>query len=855
MKTHLKHLARRLLAPGLVLALGWPGPAAGSGSLPEPVVGGFYERWFAAASGWLTGAERRAFLALDEDLERELFIRRFWQARVDASGDPQLPARWQLGFEEALHRFEDLGDERARALLAAGKPARVVVFAGCRNVIRPLRIWSYGLGRGDPERPGAGPQRLYLVFALEGGGGGDYRHWSPDAGTVPLLAGDPARGRQWPAQELIDYALAKGCFRWSRHEAGVFAAALRGATGPAELRRRTVPPSPDPGWLARLAAELEDGAGAVLPGASVAIDFPGRYQRKTVVRGRVTLPAAAVQRNAEGLLFDRIVIAGDVLLGDRLVDAFRVVHLVAGAAPAVSPPRVALDFYRRLRPGAYSLRLRVEDAGGRGLLREDRRLEVPAVEQEASAPAGRRLGLPGLTRSQVGVLTTFPGVEILEPAERLLVGEVEIEAVTTGGPIERLQFHLDGALAGSDGSPPYAATLELGAEPRPRLVTAVALDPEGREIARDAATLNAGPGRFAVRLVAPLPGSGGRRAEVEVDVPADRRLDRLELFVGSRRIAVLTEPPFEHPLPAPVPGAVTYVRVLATLDDGEALEDLVFVRSPDPFERIDVQLVELYTSVRDRRGRFVTGLTEADFRVLEDGAAQPIRHFDTVENLAINVALLMDVSSSMRGKIGIATRSAQRFFETVLTPKDRASLMTVGDDIRQVVPFTGDVDALRFGVSGFRAWGTTRLFDGVIYALQSFGGLEGKRALVLLSDGQDVDSDFYAKQVLEVIVRSGVAVYPIALGALDPQTLAETSPRRGANVDLESFAEVSGGRCFQIAGAGELDSIYRQIEEELRSQYLLVYEPPPSGRRELRLLEVEVLREGLRARSSHGYYP
>ncbi len=834
--------------PAIALVLCALAGTAGAGSLPEPMVKDFYDRWLAAASAWMSPGERQAFLALSGDVEREIFIRRFWQARIESGGDRRLPARWLLDFEEARHRFEDLRDERSQALLMAGKPARVVVFAGCRNVIRPLRIWSYGL-----RRPEAGQEQRLLVFSLAGGGEGAYRHWSPAAGTTPLMFDGPARSGQWPVDELIDYARDKGCFRWSPREAGVFAAALRGATGPAELQRQAVPEAPDPGWLARLAAELEEDSVEALP-AAVEIDFPGSYQRKTVVRGRVVLPAAAVERNAEGLLFDRIVIAGDVWLGERLVDPFRVVHLVAGAspqatpqaiAPQVAPQTVSLEFYRRLRPGTYRLSLRVADASGLAHLREDRQLEVPALERDAPAPAGRRLGLPGLTRSEVGVLTTFPGIEILEPAEKLLVGEVEVEAVTTGGPIERLEFLLDGQAAGSDEVPPYAATLLLGAEPRPRHLEAVAFDPAGREIARDALTLNAGPGRFAVRLVAPLPGSGGRRAEVEVDVPADRRLERLELFVNQWRIATLEGPPFEHPLPAPEPGAVTYVRALATLDSGETMEDLVFVQSPNPFDRVDVQLVELYASVRDRQGRFVTGLTLEDFRVLEDGAPQQIRRFDTVENLAINVALLMDVSSSMRKKIGVATRSAQRFFETVLTPRDSASLLTFNNDIRQVVPFTHDALALHRGVSGFRAWGTTRLFDGVVYAVQSFGGLEGKRALVLLSDGQDVDSDFYAKQVLEVVVRSGVAVYPIALGVEDPQTAC----------DLERFAEASGGRFYQIAGAAELDSIYRQIEEELRSQYLLVYEPPASGRRELRRVEVEVLREGPRARSSLGYYP
>ena len=825
--------ARLILPPILAWTLGLC--AAGAAEPPEPALDGFYDRWLAGVSAWMLEAERQAFEALASDAEREVFIRRFWQARTvpEPPGDGRPLARWQLNFEEARQRFDSLTDERAQALLIGGKPAQVVVFAGCRNLVRPLRVWRYEGWHGHDE--------AYLVFWKGSGEGGAYYLWSPDAGAAPLITGGPGSHRPWRIEEVIDYTRDKGCFRWSPGDAGKVAAALRGAAGPGTLRRLALPPPPGLDWLEELEAELAAGAETALP-ATVEVRFPGRYQSKTVVRGRIAVPTAAIGRNAEGLLFERIVITGDVKLGRRLVDSFRVVHLLAGAPPeGPATEHVTLDFYRRLRPAAYTLSLRVADADGLALLREVRALEVPAVEHQAAAPAGRRSGLPGLTRPEVGVLTTFPGVEILPPADRILLGEVEVEAVTTGGPIERLEFLLDGEVAGSDERPPWAASLRLGPEPTPRRLEAVALDPDGRELTRAATILNAGPGRFAVRLVAPEPGSGGRRAEVEVDVPEDRRLDRLELFVNRRPIATLTEPPFEHPLPAPEPGVATYVRALATLDDGQAMEDLVFVYSPNPFDRVEVQLVELYTSVRDRQGRFVTGLTLEDFRVLEDGEPQHIRRFDTVENLAINVALSMDTSSSMRKKIGIATRSAQRFFESVLTPKDQASLLTFNHDIRRVVAFTNDVDDLWLGASGFRAWGTTRLFDGIVYAVHSFGGLDGKRALVLLSDGQDVDSDFTFKQVLEIVLRSGVAVYPISLGI--------------ENSALTYLAEISGGRFFRIGSVDHLDSIYRQIEEELRSQYLLVYEPPATGRRELRRVEVEVLREGLKARSIHGYYP
>jgi len=833
----------------------WYEPAKAA-NLPEPTLTDYYDRWLDSVSQWMLDEEKQVFLSLTDDRQRELFIRGFWRGRrPSADSDGSFLERWQQNFEEAQHRFEDLREDRAQALIVAGKPARVVVFAGCRNVIRPLRLWSYGTWNALPETDDDSTQEdpdAYLVFYLESRDG-PYRLWSPSEGTRPLMFEGPALDGAWSADKLIDYAVTKKCFRWAPKDVSPFSTALRNASGLEDLQRLIVAGPTDLSWLdnftqdspgqAPLAPTLPKQA-TRLPATLQDFTFPGRYQRKTIVRGHVSIPIEEIGRNARGFLFDRIVIAGEVRHGDRLTDAFRVVHLIAGPQPAT--PRITLDFYRRLYPAAYSVDLRVENASGLGLARETREVTVPALDNPAPPPPGHRLGLPGLTRREVGVLTTFPSIEVLASDTELLVGDVEIAAITTGGPIDRVEFRLANATITSDDSPPYSAVLPMGNEPRPQSLEVLAFDPAGHEIARDTLTLNAGSGRFAVRVIEPQRGSSATQARIEIDLPNDEILDRVELFLNQQRIAIWAEPPFTHPLPAPRAGETTYVRAVATLASGESAEDLVFVHSPNPFDEIDVQLVELYTSVLDDTGRFVTGLTADDFQVREDNVAQQIRRFDTIENLAINVALLMDVSASMRKKLWIATRSAQRFFETVMTPKDRASLMTFNHDIRRIVPFTNGIDDLRYGVDGFRAWGTTRLYDSVIYALHSFGGLSGKRALVLLSDGQDVDSDFYFKQVLEFTLRSGVAVYPIALGVEDAVTLG----------NLQRLAADSGGRFFQVAGVSELDRIYRQIEEELRSQYLLVYEPPSQIRHhEFRRVEIEVNRAGLRTRSIHGYYP
>ncbi|MCP4661905.1 MAG: VWA domain-containing protein [bacterium] len=843
----------------LLLPLAAAGRLSAKNTVLESSLDDYYADWLTSVSPLLHPDERRAFDTLLHDAHRELFIWRFWEARhpgiprrgtnggIPLRDNPAL-IRWHSNFEEARQRFEHFGDVRAQALMLAGKPARVAISGSCGAVFRPLEIWSYSPWQAAQHSGRSGDQGFTLLFWHEAG---SYRHWTRSDGLDRLIFSTTA-GRDWTVGKLVDFARAHRCFRRT-DEDDLLEEALATALGPDELRERLAGPPPDPAWLTELTAEIErlPDPGAALAARPAEIAYPGRYQRRTIVHARVDVPIESLERNAEGLVFDRLEITGDVRRGERLFDVFRVVHHLAGAAPR-GGPTVPLSLYRRLRPGRYTLGLRVEDSRGLALLRETRVLEVPALEQEASPPAGSRLGFPALTRLEVGVLTTFPSVELLAPSEPPLVGEVEIEAVTTGGPIERVDFLLDGRPAGRDEAPPFSAVLSLDSPPHPQTVEAVAHDPAGREIARDRLELNAHAPRFAVRLVEPAPGRAAERVTVEVDVPAGETLERVELYLDDRRLATLREPPFTVPLaePRPRPGsgsrAPTYLRAVAFLRGGQSIEDVVLIDVGDPGDEIDVDLVEVYTTVLDRHGRFVTALTAQEFRVLEDGESQEILRFGTVENLAVNVALLMDVSSSMRRRVELATASAQRFFETVLRPTDRASLLTFNHDIRRLVPFTHDVGRLRWGAVGTRAWGTTRLHDGLIFTVHSFGGLEGKRALVLLSDGQDVDSDFYFKQVLEYTLRSGVAVYPIVLDVDDEVTVA----------NLEQLALETGGRFFAIGAVSELDRVYRRLEEELRSQYLLVYRPPEGKpRRAFRRVEVEVLRDGLRTRALRGYYP
>jgi len=597
-------------------------------SPPSSLLEAYYESWLTSVEPLMSDAEYDVFLGLD-DIGRELFIRRFWEARAPGTELWRNPAleRWQRRLAEVHRQFGSLFSDRARAMLVAGKPDRVMALGNCRGPIRDLEIWSFSPWQIE-ARTG-----FHLVFFLaDGEDGRSYRQWShrdPLGALMREREGEDDRAMS--IAQLVDRAGAISCFDLVPGDAATFEAALTGALDDDELRERILPPPPTARWLDELAAELASTsvtAGAHLVAAPAEFSFAGSDEGKTLVRGRIEIPRAALRRTAGGLVFDRIVVTGDVWTEGLLVDLFRYMHYLSGSEPGDA---VALDFHRLLAPGTYLFSLRVEDDRGLGLLREVREVEVPQGTPGSGADVAGEL-----TGREVTVMTAYPSVKLLPPGPNLVVGQVGIRAVTTGDAIARVDFLLDGEPVASDRDPPFAAELGLGRTPRRHTAAAVAFDAGGRELARDQIVLNGGPHRFAIRLVEPAPGSGSERVRAVVEVPDGERLERVEIYLDDARLATLYQPPLLHALPRPAVSRAHFVRAVAFLEGGRSVEDTVFLHSPSLSEEIDVRVVELCTSVVDPQGRFVRGLTADRFRVLEDGAVRTLTRFDTLENLPIH---------------------------------------------------------------------------------------------------------------------------------------------------------------------------------------------------------------------------
>jgi Ca-activated chloride channel homolog len=267
-------------------------------------------------------------------------------------------------------------------------------------------------------------------------------------------------------------------------------------------------------------------------------------------------------------------------------------------------------------------------------------------------------------------------------------------------------------------------------------------------------------------------------------------------------------------------------------------------QEPRPQFSSRVQLVEVYASVTDAAGEPVTGLTQADFVVAEDGQPQEVTAFAAGE-FPLAVAVGVDRSFSMAGeKLATAKRATQSFLG-LLRPTDRSMVVAISNEADVIAPLSSDRRAQIQAVGRLDAWSTTALHDAVIAALERLGPESGRQALIVFSDGADRYSEHSAAQVVERARRSTALIYPIAFGKTRPPLLAE-------------LAVVSGGRSFLLKDPRDLEKTLGTIARELRHQYLLGYTPSRPivpGQDEWRSIRVSLKgsRAGIRVRARDGY--
>ena len=239
-----------------------------------------------------------------------------------------------------------------------------------------------------------------------------------------------------------------------------------------------------------------------------------------------------------------------------------------------------------------------------------------------------------------------------------------------------------------------------------------------------------------------------------------------------------------------------------------------------PVIHMNVKLVNVFTNVTDATGAIVGGLTRDDFAITEDGRPQRIAVFERQSELPLNLVLAIDTSGSVHKDLPLEQDAAHKFVHALLRAQDQISLLEFSTDVRQIVAFTNQASRIDRGLSNLRPGHATALYDAIYLASQSLAPKQGRKVLVLVTDGGDTADTVTYAQALEQALRGEVMVYSI----IDVPIEASAGRDTGGEHALITLAEQTGGKYF-YASAGGLDKAFAQVSEDLRTQYLLGYYP------------------------------
>jgi VWFA-related protein len=285
---------------------------------------------------------------------------------------------------------------------------------------------------------------------------------------------------------------------------------------------------------------------------------------------------------------------------------------------------------------------------------------------------------------------------------------------------------------------------------------------------------------------------------------------------------------------------------------------------------VDVNLVSLLASVRDKRGGLVANLEKDDFSVFEDGKAQSIKYFTRETDLPLTIGLLVDVSKSQEVLIDIERHAASEFFAQVLRKKDEAFLISFGAESELLQDLTNSPKLLNAGLNELRlnapAVGIqpgpvptisqprgTVLYDAVyLAATEKLRAEVGRKVIVLISDGVDQGSKLKIDEAIMAVQKGDVVIYSIEYS--DPRYQPGFG-LAGSGGALRRLSEETGGHAYRVDRSHSLEQIFKELQDEMRSQYMIGYTSTNEARDGgYRKLEVKLARKDLKAQVRKGYY-
>ncbi len=274
--------------------------------------------------------------------------------------------------------------------------------------------------------------------------------------------------------------------------------------------------------------------------------------------------------------------------------------------------------------------------------------------------------------------------------------------------------------------------------------------------------------------------------------------------------------------------------------------------------KVNVRLVNVFATVTDESGAPVANLTKEDFHIFEDGEEQNITVFDRESGLPLSIVLAIDASLSTRKDLPLELESARRFAHAILRPVDAISVYEFSQFVSEVIPFTHDLRVVDRGIARIHSQSSTSLYDAVYLGSRALIPREGRKVLVVITDGGDTTSKISYSEAVRAAQTAEAIVYSIIMVPIE----ASAGRDIGGEHALIQISHDTGGKYYYASNLNGLDKAFKQISEELRTQYLIGYYPPRRISGDFRKISVvvepraaeEISAAELLVRHRTGYY-
>jgi Ca-activated chloride channel homolog len=600
------------------------------------------------------------------------------------------------------------------------------------------------------------------------------------------------------------------------------------------------------------------------PGMSIPLEVREQYLGKTGAKTAVKFILSVHRGDLKGTATTPRVVSFTLsgVVNDpkgQNVDAFRIPADIDLGADASKPAEVT--FLRPLPPGTYDIQFRLEGVAGRAVATRAVTITVPEMTADFRAEdAGTDVG--GLPSAAAVVLEAEnrqavpPNagnlVRIVAPETEVPIGLMRV-GCDVKPPVTRVEFWLEDKKILVKNRAPYEVELDLGKVPKRQTLKALGFDAQGNFVDADAWAINEKDSRLTVRLLElPKQKSAGDLVELKVAVQAMAGgvATKLELWLDDHKVKEWAEPPYVVMVPVAQIQKATLMRATATDEDGREFTDLKLLKGESRFmSKVEVDLVELPVSVYDPEGRLVKGLAKDAFTVTEDAVKQELTSFEFAESLPLSLGIVIDGSGSMKDSMPIVHQAAAEFAQKLVSKeKDQGFVIEFRERPTLLASLTHRATDLERAIAETHASGATALYDAVVMSLYQFRATPGRKAIVVLTDGDDNHSWTDYATLRRYARSAGVPIYFIGLKI--------SFLERGIKGRMTELAADTGAEAFFVSSASALAEVYGKIETELRSQYFLRYlTNSQKGENQFRTIQVTLSDPKLRAKTIRGYFP